>query len=115
MFKMKAFLALSFVWTGFWCSSLAGAVEAPPVAEESFRLEYRVVLDPQTQSAQVTMQVDKGEWLRKLNFSNKKNIYTSIKASGKLIIKDDRVYWEPPHGKAFLSYRVKLTHERDPG
>lgn len=113
MFKIKAFHALSFVWIGFCCSQVS-AVEASP-EEESFRLEYRVVLEPQTQSAQVTMQVDKGEWLRTLNFSNKKNIYTSIKASGKLIIKDDRVYWEPPHGKAFLSYRVKLTHERDPG
>lgn len=116
MFKTKAFFSVIAL---FACSSLTIASEEPPVEifpdDSVFRLEYRAVLDPQIQGAHVTMQVDRGELLRKVNFSNKKNIYSSIKANGKLIIKDGHVYWDLPKGKATLSYRVKLTHERDPG
>lgn len=121
MFKTSAFFSFIalFACLIFSGSSLAIATEEPPVElfpdDSVFRLEYRAVLDPQIQGAQVTMQVDRGELLRKVNFSNKKNIYSSIKANGKLVIKDDHVYWDLPKGKATLSYRVKLTHERDPG
>lgn len=80
-----------------------------------YQLHYQVTLEPEREGATVLLSVDKGELLKKIRFSNKQGIYSDIRATGKLTLKDKRVTWELPAGKARLTYFVKLTHERSPG
>lgn len=103
VFGRAAFL---FVMMGFL--SVCAAEDAL-----SYKLHYKVVIDPKLQGAEVTLTVDKGVLLKRIAFDNQKNIYSAIKANGKLTIKDAHVTWDLPTGKAVLSYVVRLTHERD--
>lgn len=93
--------------------SLSGSLSAadgPP-----YQLNYSVTLLPEKAGALVKVQVDKGQLLHKISFSNERNIYSDIRANGKLTIKEEKVEWELPQGEATLSYFVALTNERSPG
>lgn len=81
----------------------------------AYRLNYQVTLEPEREGASVLITIDKGALLKKIEFSNKQNIYSDIRGTGKLTLKNQRVTWELPEGKARLSYFVKLTNERSPG
>lgn len=80
-----------------------------------YQLHYQVTFEPEREGASVLMTVEKGELLPQIQFSNPDNIYRDIRATGRLTLKDKRVTWELPEGKARLSYFVKLTNERSPG
>lgn len=81
----------------------------------AYELKYQVAFDPSKQGALVTINVDKGELLKHVRFSNVRGIYSNIRANGKLILKDKQVIWDLPHGSAQLSFFVVLTNVRDPG
>lgn len=81
----------------------------------AYELKYQVVFDPSKQGALVTINVDKGELLKHVRFSNTRGIYSNIRANGKLILKDKQVIWDLPRGSAQLSFFVVLTNMRDPG
>lgn len=83
--------------------------------ELAYELVYKVTLDPSKEGAFVSLAIDKGDLLKRIQFKNHKGIYSSIRANGKLVIKDKLVTWELPSGAAQLTYFVALTHERDPG
>lgn len=85
------------------------------VKELAYELVYRVTLDSSKEGAFVSLSVDNGDLLKRIQFKNHKGIYSSIRANGKLVIKDKLVTWELPAGAAQLTYFVALTHERDPG
>ncbi|WP_062066299.1 hypothetical protein [Cellvibrio sp. OA-2007] len=107
-----------FVFKFFWLFVLmAGSAQAMATTSSdlSYELTYKVTLEPSKQGASVIISVNKGELLKQLSFNNSRDIYSNIRANGKLIIKDKRVTWELPQGVAQLSYFVALTHERDPG
>lgn len=83
--------------------------------ELAYELMYEVTFEPSRQGALVTINVDKGELLKRIRFSNSRDIYSNIRANGKLTFKDKYVEWDLPKGKARLSYFVALTNKRDPG
>ena len=80
-----------------------------------YKLEYKVTLDAAKEGAFVSIAVDKGELLKRIQFKNQRGIYSAIRANGKLVIKNNVVTWELPAGASKLTYFVSLTHERDPG
>jgi hypothetical protein len=108
-FSLGGYLALLFLGSA---SSIA-ATESNTALE--YKLHYQVTFEPERDGAAVLISVDKGELLKRIQFSNKHNIYSDIRGTGKLTLKDKRVTWELPTGKARLSYFVKLTNERTPG
>lgn len=81
----------------------------------AYELKYQITFDPKQQGAQVTINVDKGELLKHLRFSNDRDIYSNIRANGKLTLKNKQVIWDLPSGAAHISFFVVLTHERDSG
>ncbi len=81
----------------------------------AYELRYQVAFEPAKQGALVTINVDKGELLKHLRFSNSRGIYSNIRANGKLTLKDKQVVWDLPRGNAQLSFFVVLTNARDPG
>lgn len=81
----------------------------------AYKLHYQVTFEPEREGAAVLISIEKGELLTQIQFSNKENVYSDIRATGKLTLKDKRVTWDLPEGKARLSYFVKLTNERTPG
>lgn len=86
------------------------AAEAP-----SYKLDYWVKFLPEKNGALVEVRVDNGELLKRIRFNNSKEIYSGIKANGKLTLKDKQVFWELPPRDAKLTYFVKLTSERSSG
>lgn len=107
---------LAFKVVGLLILMLVGVQAIAVNSEElAYELTYKVTFDPSKQGALVVIGVDRGELLKHVRFTNSRNIYSNIRANGKLIIKDKQVTWELPSGTAQLSYFVTLTHERDPG
>jgi len=107
-------LLLASVW--MLCSSAVFA--APPKSAQdalAYNLKYQVEIMPEFQGARVTLFVNKGDLLNRIEFSTHGDLYTSIKANGKLTLKNEQAIWELPKDKGVLSYLVKLTHERDSG
>jgi len=82
---------------------------------KAYELKYQVRFNPTDQGAMVVIDVDKGELLKHVRFSNERGIYSNIHANGKLTLKNKQVIWDLPSGSSQLSFFVKLTHERDPG
>lgn len=110
---LKPFRLLSY-FVLFLLSGTVGATnESDPAL--AYKLHYQVTFEPEREGASVLLSINKGELLKRIEFSNKENIYSDIRATGKLTLKDKRVTWELPQGKARLSYFVKLTNERSPG
>lgn len=95
-------------------NSVANA-ESEADSAHKYKLHYLVTLEPEREGASVVITIDKGEMLKKIQFSNKHSLYSDVRATGKLTLKDKRVTWELPNGKARLTYFVKLTNERAPG
>ncbi len=93
------------------CFATAGEVNP----ELAYKLHYLVTFEPEREGASVIINIEKGELLKTIEFSNSRSIYSDIRATGKLTQKDQRVTWELPKGKARLSYFVRLTNERSAG
>lgn len=114
LIPLRCFSLVVFWFLFVAVSSVSNATGVSDPALE-YKLHYQVTLEPDREGASVLISVDKGSLLKKIQFSNTKAIYSDIRATGKLTLKDKRVTWELPSGKARLTYFVKLTHERSPG
>ncbi len=88
-----------------------------PVAAEDlvYQLKYQVEFQPDAGKARVKWLFDTGRLLRNLNFARQAQRISDIKANGELTVGEQRVAWNLPEGEAWLSYTVKIDHERDPG
>ena len=105
-------LLICFLMT--WC--LTGGVFATQAKSDLvYKVDYLASLQPDQKGFWVTVEVDKGELLGRVLFSNAKKRFTHIKANGKLIERDDQVEWQLPKGKAKLQYFTLITHEKDKG
>lgn len=96
------------LWLGVACV-------APAAAAETFTVAFRVTLEPARHGASVTLAVDHGELLKRLDFANADGLISAIEGNGSVTEHDGRVYWVPPKGPATLSWFVPITHERSPG
>lgn len=109
-FSFKAYLIFALILIGI------PVVAADPKQQAlAYELKYQIEFDSSKQGALVTINIDKGELLNRIRFNNSLDIYSNIRANGKLTFKDKHVEWNLPKGNARLSYFVTLTNERDPG
>ena len=110
LYRLQIFAVLAL-------SGLCLLVSTTVLAEDelAYQLKYRLEFLPGTKQALVSMTLDKGGLIRSLRFQNLPGQYSDIQANGELSVTPTEVRWEPPKGKATLSLKVKITHERDPG
>ncbi|WP_372881778.1 hypothetical protein [Psychromonas sp.] len=102
---VSALLALAF----FSSPGFAGK------GDKTYQLEYRVVLQPLTDSARVTIHISDGGLLNSVDFNIDPQRYSDIKADGKVSIKDGRAVWEPPEGAVKFEFTAKISSKRDNG
>ncbi|MND54525.1 hypothetical protein D3C80_455870 [compost metagenome] len=98
-------------------SSLLLTLSAPLWAAKRVDLDYQVRFLPESDQAEVSLLLEKGEAVRSLRFDlGNKGYYSDFKASGDWK-QDDPAHgtWTPGNGKASLSYKVRISHPRGDG
>ena len=86
-------------------------------ANERVDLDYRVKFVPESDLAEVSITLEKGERVRSLDFNlGDEGHYSDFKADGEWKQeKQGRGVWNPAKGKASLSYKVRISHPRGEG
>lgn len=87
-------------------------------AAKKVDLDYQVRFLPETDQAEVSLLLEKGQAVRSLRFDlGDKGHYSDFKADGQWALDADGQHgtWQPGSGKSRLSYRVKVSHPRDNG
>ena len=85
-------------------------LSAPLWAVEKVDLDYHVKFLPKSDQAEVSLTLEDGERVRSLSFNlGDEQAYSDFKADGQW--SEDGV-WKPAKGKAKLSYRVRINHQR---
>ncbi|WP_044874812.1 hypothetical protein [Pseudomonas sp. LFM046] len=98
-------------------SSLLLTLSAPLWAAKKVDLDYQVRFLPESDQAEVSLVLEKGEVVRSLRFDlGDKGYYSDFKASGGWT-QDDPAHgtWTPGNGKASLTYKVRISHPRGDG
>ena len=98
-------------------SSLLLTLSAPLWAAKRVDLDYQVRFLPESDQAEVSLLLEKGEAVRSLRFDlGNKGYYSDFKANGSWT-QDDPAHgtWTPGSGKASLSYKVRVSHPRGDG
>ncbi|AOE84390.1 hypothetical protein [Pseudomonas sp. TCU-HL1] len=98
-------------------SSLLLTLSAPLWAAKKVDLDYQVRFLPESDQAEVSLVLEKGDVVRSLRFDlGDKGYYSDFKASGSWT-QDDPTHgtWVPGSGKASLSYKVRISHPRGDG
>lgn len=80
-------------------------------------LDYRVRFLPESNQAEVSITLEKGERVRSLDFNlGDEGRYSDFAADGQWSQETPgRGKWQPAAGKSSLSYRVLIDHQRRPG
>jgi len=95
------------------------ALSAPVWAAKKVDLDYQVRLLPQSDQAQVSLTLAKGEAVRSLDFDlGDGSRYSDFKADGQWQLtpgQHARGVWRPTADKASLTYRVRISHGRKSG
>ncbi|MDT4808503.1 hypothetical protein FQZ97_413660 [compost metagenome] len=100
---------LSFALAALFCA---------PVWAKKVDLDYQVRFLPESDQAEVSLLLEKGEAVRSLRFDlGDKGYYSDFKADGQWQQDADGQHgtWQPVPGKSRLSYRVRISHPRDNG
>lgn len=98
--------------TGFFCIFLALNTRAAAPA----KLEYEVKFLPDKKSAEVRINIDRANWLKRARFNLTKHSLKNIEGSGEIKRDGDTLIWRPnTKGSAFLSYRIPIVHQRSSG
>ncbi|MCQ4348429.1 hypothetical protein NGA35_13600 [Pseudomonas stutzeri] len=98
-------------------AALLLGLSAPLLATQRVDLDYRVRFLPDSDQAEVVLTLARGEALRYLDFGlGAEGQYSDFLAEGEWEqTAPGRGVWRPQAGKAQLSYRVKVSHQRDNG
>jgi predicted metalloprotease with PDZ domain len=88
-----------------------------PLWAKKVDLDYRVRFLPDTEQAEVSLTLADGAPVTSLAFNlGKQGVYSDFKADGQWTQNSPALAtWQPAKGKATLSYRVRINHERAPG
>lgn len=79
-----------------------------------YPLHYRVALDPDTDSATVSIELAQHEGLvKEIDFELDTALHSELEANGELTVEDGRAVWIPPAKDARLTLRARITQERD--
>jgi len=99
-----------------WAVLLLG-LSAPLAAAQRVDLDYQVRFLPESDQAEVTLTLERGQALKYLDFSlGDQGYYSDFQAQGDWQQSSpERGVWRPQQGKAKLSYRVKISHPRANG
>jgi predicted metalloprotease with PDZ domain len=83
-------------------------------AVEKVDLDYRVKFLPASEQAEVSLTLEKGERVSSLAFNlGDKGAYSDFSGDGQWSLESpQRGVWQPAKGKATLTYRVRINHER---
>ncbi len=92
------------------CASWAAAAD-----DLSYTTHFQVTLDPARGGAQVNIRIEGRGLLKEIQFRNNKEVYSNIRANGKLVINDKDVVWKLPKKGAYLSYFVKINRAKGDG
>ena len=86
-------------------------------AAQKVDLDYRVKFLPDSDQAEVSLSLEKGERVLSLGFNlGDENLYTDFAGDGQWTQESpQRGVWQPAKGKAKLTYRVRINHERSAG
>ena len=100
-----------------WSGILLFVLSAPLAAAQRVDLDYRVRFLPDSDQAEVSLTLARGEVARYLDFNlGDKGYYSDFQAQGEWQqAAPGRGVWRPQAGKARLSYRVKISHPRGSG
>ena len=92
-------------------------LSAPVLAAKRVDLDYQVRFLPESDQAEVSLTLEKGEAVRHLRFDlGDKGYYSDFKPTGNWQQEDEgHGTWTPAAGKASLSYRVRVSHPREDG
>lgn len=95
---------------------LLSGLSSPLWAAKRVDLDYLVRFLPDSDQAEVTLSLEKGEVVRSLDFNlGDKGYYSDFKGDGWQQSDAKRGIWKPSKGKSSLSYRVRIDHPRDNG
>lgn len=99
-----------------WAMLLLG-LSAPLAAAQRVDLDYQVRFLPDSDQAEVSLTLERGEAVNYFDFTlGEDGLYSDFKAEGEWQQGGPgRGIWHPQDGKARLSYRVKISHPRDNG
>lgn len=89
----------------------------PLLAKERVDLDYHVRFLPESDQAQVRIQLEKGERVPRLAFNlGDKGYYSDFQTDGEWqqSVAQSGV-WLPKSGRSSLTYKVKISHEREDG
>ena len=118
---MKPKVGLPF-WAVRWVSllllvSLAIAPLASNATTRStYHVEFDVALDPETSSASVRIDLSKrAQYVRWIRFKIDPKVHSDFKGSGHIQHADNTVLWEPRGKKGWLTFNVKIKHQRSSG
>lgn len=86
-------------------------------ATQKVDLDYRVRFLPESNQAEVSITLEKGEYVRSLDFNlGEDGRFSDFQADGQWSQEvAGRGKWQPGEGKSVLSYRVLIDSERQPG
>lgn len=89
------------------------ALAIPVQAAERVALDYRVRFLPAEGQAEVSLELERGEAVRELDFNlGDEQLYSDFQADGQWLEENGRGKWQPVAGKARLSWRVKVDHAK---
>ena len=98
-------------------SAILLGLSAPLWATQKVDLDYRVKFLPESDQAEVSLTLKKGERVRSLAFNlGAKGYYSDFSGDGQWTQDSPASgLWQPGKGKATLNYRVRINHERGDG
>ena len=89
---------------------------APAQAAKRVDVDFLVRFVPEQDVAEVRVVLERGEALRFLDFNlGEEGLYSDFNADGDWQQEGERGVWRPAAGKAQLSYRVRISHQRKSG
>lgn len=94
------------------------SLSSPLWAAGKVDLDYNVRFLPESDQAEVSLSLDKGEAIKQLSFNlGDEGIYSDFTAEGGDWSQEsaERGIWKPGKGKTKLSYLVKVSHPRGDG
>jgi hypothetical protein len=99
--------------------ALAAALCTPAgAAGKKVDLDYLVRFLPESDQAEVSLTLERGDALRRLRFNlGDKGYYSDFQADGEWSLEEEGRYgtWLPGEGKRTLRYRVRVSHLRESG
>jgi hypothetical protein len=98
-------------------ATLLLGMSSPLWAAKRVDLDYLVRFVPQSDLAEVSLTLERGEAVKKLTFNlGDKGYYSDFSTQGEWTqASPESGTWVPGKGKSTLSYKVRITHERDNG